>query len=659
MIFIVFNFGDGQAKNNISDSVKKKSTYDLVLFALLGIWAFLPMMQEHLRLFDLKPLNGVVVEVKQPDFTYSNYVSGRYQAQMESYSRQHFGFREAVIRMYNQYLYDFYRKTYNSEAVPGSDGWVYFVQNVNDYYGTEMYRWQPTVEEAREKYDREARLMWKLRGVLNEYGKEFLMFMAPEKGFLYPEHMPKRAFDTTSINARLYYAQKFDEYGFPYIEMTKWFQDIKEADTLPYSLFPHSGAHWSFSSVFAADSLFRFMGALKNEKLGTLKIGPLKESTPEITSGDRDLENSMNLCRRLKHKNERLLDAEVTVVSDSSTVKPNAMFVGNSFLMRMYDFISFDDLFSEPDYWYYNSTVFYGTNFSRAKHVYKIDLLQRLMDADYVVWFTNGSQMYKVSYGFVERALLALCLPEEHVERVRKQVTDSLRLDKAFMSTIDTISDTSRVAIGKQVWEKVNKIIMDDIESYFPELAGDSIPTSRNPRIAECLVVRDIKKDPNWMVVLQRHTTILNMSLDDVLKLEAQNVLNGRPLMRDDQNVVSKENYVNFLVLGMKHELEGKSQMVQEIKEKAIAKGRTYEEQLELTARWIVNDKIKKGLINIDDSLVLDMKREIEGKPQMVQAIKEKAIAKGRTYEEQLELDARWIVNDKIKKGFIDLMKIK
>ena len=162
--------------------MKKKTIYDIVLFALLGILAFLPMAQEHLHLFDLKQLVGVMVEAKKPELTKENYVSGQYQQQMEAYARQNFGFHESIIRLYNQYLYDFYRKTYNEEIIPGRDGWFYYQQNVNDYYGTEMYRWQPTVEKACATYDREARLMWKLRGVLHDYDKEFLMFMAPGEG---------------------------------------------------------------------------------------------------------------------------------------------------------------------------------------------------------------------------------------------------------------------------------------------------------------------------------------------------------------------------------------------------------------------------------------------------------------------------------------------
>ena len=648
--------------------MKKKTIYDIVLFALLSILAFLPMAQEHLHIFDLKQLVGVMVEAKKPELTKENYVSGQYQQQMEAYAGQNFGFHESIIRLYNQYLYDFYRKTYNEEIIPGRDGWFYYQQNVNDYYGTEMYRWQPTVEKARATYDREARLMWKLRGVLHDYDKEFLMFMAPEKGFLYPEHLPKRQIDTTTINARLYYSQKFDEYDFPYIEMTKWFQAIKEADTVPYILIPQSGAHWSFSSVIAADSLFRFMGSLKNEKLGTLKVGPLRESSEQTKIGDYDLENTLNLWRTVSHKGEKLLDAEVTVISDSTTVKPNVLFVGNSYLFRMNYFVPFEDMFSYTADWFFNSTAYSGEHSALKRSVWVIDFLQRLMDADYIVWFTTGNQMYKVSYGFVERALMTLCVSDDRVNDVRNQLMDSLRHDSTFMSTIDTLSDTKGVELRKQLWQQSNNLITRNPEYYFPELAGDSIPTARNPKIPEYLVIKNIKKDDDWMISLQCQTIIHNATLDNILKMEAQNVLNGWPLMRDEQNVVSKENYVNSLVADMKLELQGKPVSVQAIKDKATATGKTFEEQLEADARWIINDRINRGVIDLNffaeeeqkrniektmEELVRDMEQELLEKPASVQSIKEKASANGRTFEEQLHVDAQWIINDKINRGII------
>ena len=94
-------------------------------------------------------------------------------------------------------------------------------------------------------------------------------------------------------------------------------------DTVSYPLIPQTGAHWVFPDVYAADSLFRFMGDLSGQRLPELKIGPLHESSRKIKTGDRDLENTINLMRPVPHKYDKLYDAEVTIVKDM--VRPTAL----------------------------------------------------------------------------------------------------------------------------------------------------------------------------------------------------------------------------------------------------------------------------------------------------------------------------------------------
>jgi hypothetical protein len=573
----------------------KKSCTKTVLFALTAQLMFSFVIQKETKLLAFRPLEGVLEPAPKPELSFETCCTGEYQSQVEPYLKENIGFREPLIRFYNQFLYDFFRTSYSKEVFPGKDHWFYFRQHVNEYYGTEMYRWFPSAEEAREGYDREAQLMWKLRNILNEYGIEFLMFMAPDKGYLYPEHLPNRKMDTTSVNAREYYSRKFDEYGFPYIEMTKWFIDLKEADTLPYSLFSQSGAHWGFSAVLAADSVFRLMESLKGEQLPKLHIGPLRESSEATVHGDHDLEHTINLMRSVPHKYDRLYDAEVTVVCDSSTTRPSVLFVGNSFLWRMHYYIPFDDMFTHSEYWFYNSTAYYGKGYSQSCMVGDLDLLSKLLESDYVVWFTDGNQMYKVSYGFVESALLELCFSEEQVAERRERLMDSLSRDSLTLRRFG--SHLSEDELVSQLWTRANELMLKDPERYFPELAGDSVPTARNPRIPASLVIRDIKKDTAWMKNLQCQTVIRNASLNQVLEMEAQNVLNNRPLMRDEQDVVSQKTYVESLVKAMEEQILNSPELLESIRQKAEANGISFEEQLHADAAWIVNYQIEQGLI--------------------------------------------------------------
>lgn len=576
--------------------MKKNSFIKILLFVLTMALLFVFAVQQRAKIWTFKPLNGVFEPTPQPELTFETYRTAKFQSQVEPYLKENMGFREPLIRFYNQFLYDFFKTSNNKDIIVGKDNWLYFIQHVNEYYGTEVYRWYDSNEEARQTYDREARLMWKLHCVLKEYNVDFLAFMAPQKGFVYPEHLPKRKIDTTTLSAREYYSAKFDAYGFPYIEMTKWFIDLKNADTLPYTLFPQTGAHWDFSAALATDSLLRFMGDLKGIRLPRLEYGPFNESTLQKTlDGDYDIEILANLMRPIQHQDDRLFDAQVTAVCDSATTKPTVLFVGTSFLMRMYYFVPFDAVFSNSEYWYYNSTSYYDykdMNYASMGRVADYDLLEKLLETDYIVWFAEGDQWCKASFGFVESALVKMCIDDKREAEVRQHLIDSLAKDEATLEKYKDVKD-----LTPKLWTKASNLIKSNPEKYFPELAGDSIPTSRNSRIPEVLAIRDIEKDSAWMFNMRCQTVIRNTSLENILKMEAQNVLNGRPLLRDEPEASSRANYVESLVRDMVELIRTVPDMMEQIRIKAETNGMTFEEQLHADAAWIINNKIEQGEI--------------------------------------------------------------
>ena len=516
--------------------MKKNSFIKGLFFVLTMALLFASAIQQWKQFWTFKPLKGVFVATPKPELTLETYSTAQFQSQLESYLKENFGFREPLIRLYNQFLYDFFKTSTNKDIIMGRHNWLYFIQHVNEYYGTEIYRWYDSSEEACERFDREAQRMWKLRAVLKEYGVDFLVFMAPQKGFLYPEHLPKREKDTTTVSAREYFSAKFDEYGFPYIEMTKWFQGIKEADTLSYSLFPQTGAHWGFSAALATDSLMRFMADLKGISLPKLHFGPLHESSEATLKGDHDIEKLANLMRPIRHDYDRLMDAEVTFTVDSTTTQPSAIFIGTSFLQRMYYYVPFSEIFPGSQYWYYNSTVYYGKDYKRMTMVGELDELSQLLETDYVVWFTEGDQMCKASFGFAESALMTLCVSKDRKGEVFGQVMDSLRSDPAFLESCGGMTE---VQLGAKLWSTAHELILQHLEQFFPELAGDSIPTARNPRIPEALAIMQIKKDPDWVVKLRCQATYQSLPFDQIMSIEAQNLLNNRALLRDNTPTIS------------------------------------------------------------------------------------------------------------------------
>ena len=576
--------------------MEKKPKYDLVLCILLMVLGFLPMLQGWLHIFHPKPLNGVTVATEKPKFDLDEYRSGTYAKQAEAYTSQHIGFREPIIRLYNQYLWNFYHKTYAQDVVAGKKGWLFYPQSVRDYYGQELMRWHPSSNEAKAEFDKEVKYLNWSRSILKENGVELIVFMAPEKSFLYPEYLPNGEKDTTTFNACDYFAQRFEETGFPYIEMTRWFQQIK--DTVDYPLIPQAGAHWIFPSVYAVDSLSRLMGELKGIELPKIKIGEAYQTRDADHDYDNDLELLLNLAFPMKHQFGYCPRYRVNIERDSTSVRPKVLFIGNSYFWAMQLFVPFQEMFENSEFWFYASTAYYGDNLDQTVSVTQLDFVEKLLDFDYVVWFTTGNQINKGTEGFAQRALANLCYNEKEIATTRIRLIDSLRQDSATIASFDEpLTDST---YKQMLWPIADQIMYSHSERYFPALGSDSLPKIRNPRIKEILAINEIKKDTAWMWNLSNCQTVIhNASFEQVLLMEAYNIIEDKPLMRDMEDPEGKRDKVEQLVADMLEQMRSNPFTMKETEEKAKKNGISLERQLLADARWIVNNRILRGKIQL------------------------------------------------------------
>ena len=293
-----------------------------ILFGLLMVFLFSFMIQEHFKPFKTKELTGYFLKPNKPKFRWEWYKNGYFQQSLEKYITNNYGFREPIIRLYHQYCWDLFGKEYVSYIYPGKERWLYYGHNIEDYYGTEMYQWFPDAEAAREGYEQEVRLMNKVKGILDEYGVTLLTFIAPSKSIIYPEYLPRREHDTTTLNAREYFIKRFAETNMPCFDMNEYFLRMK--DTCSFYLFPPTGDHWNFSCVYATDSLLRFMEAQRNIRMPRIAYGNEWHNTCRIGDDqNRDLEGELNLIRPIKFNPKfDYKERDYWLTSDSTTVKP-------------------------------------------------------------------------------------------------------------------------------------------------------------------------------------------------------------------------------------------------------------------------------------------------------------------------------------------------
>jgi hypothetical protein len=551
--------------------MRKKPIYDIILFGILMVLLFLPMLQAHVLHIPLKPLNGVTVETEQPKFNLVSYRSGDYAKQEEAYVGEHFGFREPVIRLYNQYLWSCYKKTYAHDVVAGKQGWLYTPESVSDYYGNELLRWQDSPEAARRNFDREIRYMNRVRTILKEYDVEMLAFIAPEKSFLYPEHLPEREHNTNTFNASEYFLEKFKETGFPCIDMTGWFRQMK--DTVNYPLIPQTGAHWVFPAVYAADSLFRFMGDLKGIELPHLTIGELHEG--DNHGADNDLEKLLNLTLPIRKRQGYSPTAEVTAECGPNSVKPKVLFIGNSFMWGIVNQVPMQEVFDEVEFWYYFSTAFTGNPLEATGPVVDYNLLEKLLDFDYIVWFTTGNQLNKGTNGFAPAAMLTL------------GVDDSIR--RAY---IDRIADTLPLSATDTLRRREAISILYSHPELIPELNSDSL-TTLNRDIPYAKVIKDIRKDTAWMTALEAQAFLRTATMNQMLHAEVDRIKAGKALYKDNEAEIQFSLQCQQEVEDQMAKMRNNEKSMKIVKEKAEKNHKTIESALEDDARWLIRRKYR------------------------------------------------------------------
>lgn len=405
---------------------KRDSILYGLLFGLLMVFLFAFMAQERLKLFETKPLEGFIEKTTLPELTMENYQSGQYQAKLEGHLSETFGFREPVIRVYNQYLWWFYRKTYCHFIVPGKNGYLFYSEAVNEYYGIESLKVHKTFDRAKEKARDNVRKMNLLRRVLKDYGVEFLCFMAPNKTQLYSEYLPyHRPAPEGAFNTAEYYDSLMTATGFPHVEMTRWFQAMK--DTASFQLIPKRDSHWRYSAAYGFDSLFCYMNSLNDFGIPDIHVHGLTQLDTMYREND---EKTLNLLFTIPNDSPKYWP-EVSVECGEGCRKPKVLFVGDSFVWDLETYLPWKKILEDVEIWFYNETAFVG--FKKEVHpIQEIDRLHSILNADYVVWYSSGSQWCRCSYDFVEDALVRIC-ENDSIFSTHPWVLDSLRSDTSII----------------------------------------------------------------------------------------------------------------------------------------------------------------------------------------------------------------------------------
>ena len=537
-----------------------KNRVNILLLINLMVILLLPLAQEYLFKFEIKPLNGKWNRVEKPTLQFNSFLEGKYQENIEKYISENYGFNEIPVRIYNEFIWDVFGKTYVNSLVKGRDGWIFNKDDVKSYYGYFQHNNFQDNNQAAAAYDKLVLNIYKLRGVLSEYGVGFVVFFTPNKSKLYSRYLPEWEYDTTTIRTLDYFKNKFDEYEIPYLDMTEVFKSI--GDTVPFPLIGPSGAHWNFSCVYGIDTLLQFVGdEIGAENIARIKSGELQPYDKQMVKdniADYDTEGLLNLLLPRNHNKFRLCKSDVKYMHNASSTKPSLLFVGNSYFWRPLDFIKFDSVISNCRFWYYNNTAIFN---NKTIPTTEIDYSSEILQSDCIVIFCNEIQLHEISFGFVNKALIELCVPDSIMERE--------------INNLCNRHGISREDATRWIYK-----ITDNI----PELRGNQIPTIRNERTPQLFhAIKSIKNDTVWLDKLYGIEKYFGKTNTEIVGMEADNIINKQNLLRDYDSLMCKKQYehmIDSITNWLKHD------HMKYYKRQAKRTGKTLEESINEAAEW-------------------------------------------------------------------------
>jgi len=466
-----------------------KADVKVILFSLTAVVLFLFPIQQATSLFKFKKLYGAIEEQHKPQLTAQHWIDHSFQDGTEAYLQQHYGFREPLTRLYNQYIWDCYGMTFAKErnwVFVSDDGWYYESGYVQEYYEGNSWKYASDSLQMASILGREALMLSQTQQILDSMGIHLFVLLEPGKELIYPEHIPANTLyhHEKVFSAHEFLHQRFEDLGIYYIDAGQWFLQMK--DTVDFPLFPQSGTHWSnLAAMHVADSLIRYMEHWGNVNIQNFTIGEKYAKTKEP---DNDLEEWLNLMRPLK--GEPNYYAKTRLVDDPTAVKPRLITIGDSFYWNILNHTPFKKIFGGTPYWYYFSSTYYdGPN----GNVANIDLLEKVTEADFIMLAYSTPQQYELSNGFAQRFLMEWCYDNEEIEPLKQKMKERIRNDKAWMAGIEKKAENEGLSVDSILNKENYYFIKNRPDVCFPAL-GDSIPLKQSSK-AKCILKQKSHND--------------------------------------------------------------------------------------------------------------------------------------------------------------------
>lgn len=519
--------------------MKKKNTFYIALFVAFVVLLSLPWIQMKTQFVKIEPLKGAFNIAEKKPLTWQSYRDGSYQKSVEDYLSDHFGFREWAIKTYNQYIWSCYGLWNKTCIRLGQDHWLYYLDDVNDFrYGIGCYD-APDSASLMTRYANDSRNLYWMQEILKEYDISLFVCMAPSKSMVFPEHVadPVPGYQCGLPKAYPYYVGRFKELGLNHIDFNAYFSQLK--GKTDYPLYYKFSSHWTNISVsYMGDTLLRYMEGLDGRRLPQLHVGQPYEA--RAVEPDDDMMGVVSLWFPLEK--QTYLYADVTMLPTPRAEHPRLLAVGDSYCKNFHNMMPFDSIFSQYRYWYYFHDIERDSN---HQYVEQVDILDEVLNIDYLMVIWCPINIYKLGHGFPERALISLCVDDSVVAARFRQEVAAIQADPAQMQEVQDKASQNGWRINQALTNEVYQRFYDHPDRYFEVLNTNAVPALRNSRIAEVrdtlnrrgVIRRQIQNDVRWSQYVKRKAEESLISHEEAFANEVDWVLKHPHMSQHDKAV--------------------------------------------------------------------------------------------------------------------------
>lgn len=438
---------------------KHGTTIKKLLLGGILLLLLLPIVQQHLPLYESEPLKGAQVKAEQVWFSLDGWKQGYYQQLYEQWHSENIGFRPDLVRIHNQFEYSLFGNVSAKEVVVGKDGYLYEANYIRAYTGLD-YLGKPQISATIDRIKT-------LQDSLEKKGVTLVVCLAAGKASFYPEYIPDAYGPPSDSTNYKVFAQLMNERGVNNIDYNKWFMGMKGKTEFP--LYPKTGIHWSrYGSLMAVDSLISYVEHKRNVDMPNV-IWERTLWSDSLQSPDDDIGQAMNLLRPIK---AFPLGYPVYHFEDTTgKAKVRMMTLSDSFFWSMFDIGLAPSTFSDINFYYYNKEVYHSSGKPMSMSNVEVSL-NDAQHSDVIVLMATECTLWGLGWGFIDDAYDEFVLHKvvEDRDGLIRKYEALMRMDEAWMKTIRQKAFENGIPVDSMMYLDAKFMATEELKKHGPQV---------------------------------------------------------------------------------------------------------------------------------------------------------------------------------------------